>query len=93
MKLIQDKEFGGERPLFAASDFRLERVTITDGESGINVPIKDEKALAEAIEKICTDPDLHQFYAAGAKNRFEENFTIDGMIERTIKIYTDEKNR
>ena len=35
MKLIQDKEFGGERPLFATHDLRLENITIVDGESGI----------------------------------------------------------
>ena len=35
MQLIKDKEFGGERPLFATHDLRLENVTITDGESGI----------------------------------------------------------
>ena len=64
-----------------------------DGESGLNVPIKDPEALAGAIRKICTDDNLHQQFSEGAKNRFEENFTIDRMIERTIKIYTDEKNR
>ena len=35
MELIKDKKFGGERPLFAMHDLRLENVTITDGESGI----------------------------------------------------------
>ena len=35
MKLIKDKEFGGERPLFGIEDTQLERITITDGESGI----------------------------------------------------------
>ena len=35
MKLIKDQQFGGERPLFATHDLRLENVTITDGESGI----------------------------------------------------------
>ena len=64
-----------------------------DGISGINVPIKDDVALADAIRRICTDPDLHQTCAEGAKDRFETNFTLNGMIERTIKIYTDEKNR
>ena len=34
MELIKDKKFGGERPLFAQHDLRLENVTITDGESG-----------------------------------------------------------
>lgn len=35
MNTIKDKSFGGERPLFAIHDTRLENVTITEGESGI----------------------------------------------------------
>lgn len=35
MQIIKDKRFGGERPLFAIHDTRLENVTITEGESGI----------------------------------------------------------
>ena len=35
MKLIKDKIFGGERPLFEVHDTRLEDITIVDGESGI----------------------------------------------------------
>lgn len=35
MQIIKDKELGGERPLFAARDLRLEHVTITDGESAL----------------------------------------------------------
>lgn len=35
MEFIKDKEFGGERPLFATHDLRLENITIVDGESGI----------------------------------------------------------
>jgi len=35
MELIKDKEFGGERPLFASHDLRLEGVTIHAGESAI----------------------------------------------------------
>ena len=35
MELIKDKEYGGERPLFATHDLRLENITITDGESAI----------------------------------------------------------
>ena len=35
MEIIKDKSFGGERPLFAIHDVRLENVTITEGESGI----------------------------------------------------------
>ena len=35
MKLIKDQQFGGERPLFATRDLRLENITVTDGESAI----------------------------------------------------------
>ncbi|MBR5260040.1 MAG: DUF3737 family protein, partial [Eggerthellaceae bacterium] len=35
MTQIKDESFGGERPLFAIHDTRLENVTITEGESGI----------------------------------------------------------
>jgi len=35
MKTIQDKSFGGERPLFDEHNLRLQNVIITDGESAI----------------------------------------------------------
>ena len=35
METISNKEFGGERPLFAARDLRLEHVTIHAGESAL----------------------------------------------------------
>ena len=35
IKVIRNEKLGGERPLFATHDLRLENVTITDGESGI----------------------------------------------------------
>lgn len=35
MRIIKDKEFGGERPLFATHDLQLENVTILAGESAI----------------------------------------------------------
>lgn len=35
MKIIRDKHFEGERPLFESHDLRLEQVTIGDGESAV----------------------------------------------------------
>lgn len=35
MQQIEDKEFGGERPLFAARDLRLSRVVVRAGESAL----------------------------------------------------------
>ena len=64
-----------------------------DGESGLNVPIKDPEAIAEAIRRICSDADLYGQLSEGAAARFRNLFTLDRMIEKTIKIYTnDEKS-
>ena len=63
-----------------------------DGESGLNVQIKDPEALAGAIERICSGVSLYQSLSEGARERFVKQFTLDGMIEKTIKIYNDEKN-
>ena len=35
MKTIYDAEFGGERPLYASSDLKIERVTVHEGESAL----------------------------------------------------------
>lgn len=35
MKLIENTEFGGERPLFASHDLHINNVTIREGESAI----------------------------------------------------------
>lgn len=42
METISNKEFGGERPLFAARDLRLEHVTIHAGESALKCTRKIE---------------------------------------------------
>ena len=52
--------------------------------SGINVPVRDSEALAQAIVKVCENRDL---YGPAAKRRFQENFTHDVMIERCKRIY------
>ena len=63
-----------------------------DGVSGLNVPVRDATALAEAIRQICSDDSLHQSLAQGARSRYLENFTIERMIEKTIKVYNDESH-
>lgn len=60
-----------------------------NGVSGLNVPIKDAKALADAIQTICSDERAYEQYRLGAKLRYEKNFTLSAMIEDLIKIYDD----
>jgi len=45
--------------------------------------------LAEAIHKICDDPELWKTYSKGARRRFYDVFTKDEMINSLINIYTE----
>ena len=61
-----------------------------DGISGLNVPAMDPDALAEAISRICSDSSLRNNLSKGASERFQNLFTIDRMVNETIKIYNNE---
>ena len=58
IKVIRNEKLGGERPLFATHDLRLENVTITDGESGIkqcrNIEAYDCKFYANILGGMST---------------------------------------
>ena len=56
--------------------------------SGLNVPVRDPEALAEAIHKICGDPELWKHYSQGARQRYDDTFTKDEMINNLIEAYT-----
>ena len=58
-----------------------------DGVSGINVTPCEPGEMARAIVSICEDPVKYGRYCAGARRRFEENFTIDAMLGQVLAIY------
>ena len=62
-----------------------------DGVSGLNVEPGDPQALADAIRRICDDPQTWQRYAEEARKRFDRLFTAQMMIDKMTDIY--EKNR
>lgn len=55
MNIIKDKEYGGERPLYASRDIRLKNVTIHVGESSVK-----ESANVEAVN--CTFEGKYVFW-------------------------------
>ncbi len=57
------------------------------GESGIIVPTRDSRALADAIVEITSDSDTYSMYCQRARKRFERMFTRDRMIDNCIGIY------
>lgn len=55
--------------------------------SGIVVEPEQSVQLASAIKELCTNDELYAKLATGAKMRFEQYFTRDVMIDKTISIY------
>ncbi len=56
-------------------------------ESGLNVPVGDAVALARACDRIVLNDELHGRLAHGARQRFEQEFTEDLSVERTLALY------
>lgn len=58
-----------------------------NGFSGLNVPPRDPRSLAGAIQSICQDENVYRRFSAGAMERFERIFTSRIMIDRIIRVY------
>ena len=60
---------------------------VVDGLSGILVPEKDPKALADAFKRLAADPALVQKLLEGSQKHITACFTWDGIIQRQIEVY------
>ena len=59
-----------------------------EGRSGGNVEPRNPQALADGILKAVGNAE---FYGKGAKELFQERFTLPMMIDNTLKIYEETK--
>lgn len=59
-----------------------------DGVSGLNVPVRDSRALSEAIMEILSDSERYASFSIGARERFDSLFRIDRMIDNCVDLYT-----
>jgi glycosyltransferase involved in cell wall biosynthesis len=82
--LIEAMELG--LPVVASNVGGIPDVVV-DGTSGILVPEKDPKALADAFMRLAADPALVQKLLDGAQKRIAECFSWDGIIQRQIEVY------
>lgn len=53
--------------------------SLRNEQDALLVPSKDSKSLADALERVLTEPKLREKLAASAHERFMERFTIDVM--------------
>ena len=58
------------------------------GETGIEVPLGDVKAYAEAIDRLLTDKDLYMKYATAGKDRIARMFTSERSNAQAEKVLT-----
>jgi rhamnosyl/mannosyltransferase len=64
-----------------------------DGYSGINVEPQNPRAIADAIVSITQDSSKYSQFSRNARLRFEQNFTLDKMINQCIDIYKKLNNK
>lgn len=76
------------RPSIAADIGGIPEVVVHE-QTGLLVPPEDPDALARAILRLGADPELRARLARGARERFEKYFTIDAMLQGTLRVYTD----
>lgn len=57
------------------------------GVSGLNVEPQNPEALASAITKIISDPELYARLSEGAKERFHKFFTKETMVNSAKELY------
>jgi glycosyltransferase involved in cell wall biosynthesis len=60
---------------------------IVDSESGMLVPPRDPAALAAAIARFASDPDIRRRSGDAARRRVEQRFSLARCVERYEKLY------
>ena len=60
---------------------------IEDGKTGLLCPINDSEALAGAITRLLTEPDLAKRLGQAARHRVEEKHGLNVMAEETLALY------
>jgi len=99
MKLIKDQQLGGERPLFELHDARLERVTITEGESGLkecsDLEIDDCRFIGKyPLWHVDRSVITNCYFAPGSRSAiwYSNDMTMRDCIIDAPKLFREMKN-
>jgi glycosyltransferase involved in cell wall biosynthesis len=74
------------RPIVATRTGGIPEV-VDDGVTGILVPPRDPRALAQAIVTLLADADLRQRLGQMGLQRVRERFTVERMVAGTLGVY------
>ena len=75
-------------PLVATSVGGTEEA-VEDGATGYLVPRGDADMLRDRIARLLMDPALRTRMGAAGRARFEQHFTLDRMVAKTLSVYGD----
>lgn len=84
--LIEANAIG--RPIITCNSVGCKE-TVIDGYNGFLIPTRDVAALVEKLGILLDDAALRQTMGRNARKYAEENFSIDVVIERHLKIYNE----
>ena len=62
---------------------------VIDGQTGLRVPPEDSPALARAIARVLTDPDLAQRLGRAGYDHVQQNYSWPAIIKRLDDLYRD----
>jgi glycosyltransferase involved in cell wall biosynthesis len=62
---------------------------VVDGESGLLVPPRDPKAMADALLRLLREPELARRMGEAASRRVETEFTLPRMVHRMESLYDE----
>jgi glycosyltransferase involved in cell wall biosynthesis len=65
------------------------REVVEHGVQGLLVPVRDARALADALASLIADPPLRARMGAAARARAEAEFGRDAVIDRTLALYRE----
>jgi glycosyltransferase involved in cell wall biosynthesis len=65
------------------------REAVVEGETGFTVPRKDEAALESCLRRILTTPSLRASLGRAGRRRYEQLFSLQTMVQKTLGVYRD----
>ena len=63
------------------------RDIVQDKENGLLIPPNNPEALADALEKLIVSPDLRQAMGRRGRERVEQEFAIEFVVDKTLGLY------